>query len=956
MTKSSSKIASELTGLISGDVYGDILHRVAFSTDASIYRIVPVCVVAPRNIADIAAVVKYAGENKIPLAPRGAGTGLAGESLCHGILLNMMQYLNKPPATQDQGMTVVCEPGVALDDLNNYLARFGRKIGPDPSSSNRATAGACLANNATGAHSLQYGHFGDYVEKIETVLADGSIVEFTNDFDPLASSDAKNAEIARQCLKLLGDKQQLIKNAQPKAVRNRCGYSIAGICHQGKIDMAKLLSGSEGTLAVFNTLKLRTVPAPKEKALLQIEFDSIEKMAQSLTSVIESGVSCCELMDNILMDVVRRDLPQYRDVLPIDAAAVLLVEQTGYTIEQVKEKIDITRKAVGKLSIGYNTFLDSNKQARAWQMRKDAAPLLSRRRGKKIPTEFIEDICIDYHTFIPYVAGLQKIGKRYDITMSLFGHAGDGEMHIRPFLDLTDPEERKKMQAIAEDAFTLAWSMGGSISGEHAIGLSKAAYVRRQYGDDYYELLCGVKKILDPESLLNPGKILNSDPDIMIKNLRREFRVSTKSIKGDLLFDEEKFKEDLDLCNGCGQCIVKQTDLRMCPVYKALGEELASPRAKANLLNFLATGQLNVEDFESPDFRKLLDLCINCKACYLQCPSGVDISTLMMAARAMYVSRKSLRRTEKLLSNNRYLSIMGSSFSPISNYVTTLSPFGTVLEKTTGLDKRRTLPEFARGSFLRKAKKYLAGLPAITRPIDKVAYFTDTFVQYNDHELGRAVIDILRANNIEVIVPEQRPAPLPAIVYGDVKRARKDLSYSIRYLAQAVRDGYKIICSEPSAAMTLKEQLGQFVSGDDAKLVSENTYELMNYLLGLLKQGKLKRTAESPINKTRYVYHLPCHLSTVGNPQATITIMKELCGIEVTDLSAGCCGLAGTFGMQKKNYELSVNISAGLKNALEKNPIKNVLTECSACKMQIEQISGSTVLHPARILAEYYRH
>ena len=956
MSKSSTKIAEDLAGIVSGDVFGDILHRAAFSTDASIYRIVPACLVAPADATNIAAVIKYAGENKIPLSARGAGTGLAGESLCNGIILDMTRYFNKLPVTEDEGMTVTCEPGVVLDDLNKYLAKFSRKIGPDPSSSNRATVGACLANNATGAHSLQYGHFGDYVENIEAVFADGSITEFKNDFDPSASPGGKAAEIASRCLTLLGDSRQLINSALPKTARNRCGYTIAGICHEGKINSARLLAGSEGTLAVFTGLKLRTVHAPAAKALLQLEFDSLKKMAQSLPAIVESGASACELMDKILMDIVRQSLPQYRDVLPTNAAVVLLVEQSGNTIEQVREKINITRKAVGQLAAGHITFFDSNTQALAWKLRKDAAPLLYRKKNKKHPAEFMEDTCVDYRQLGQYIEGLLKIGKRYDLTMSFYGHAGDGELHIRPFLDLSDPAERKKMQAIAEDVFTLAWSLGGSISGEHAIGLSRAAYVRRQYGDDYYQLLCGVKKIFDPESLLNPGKILNSDPDVMIKNLRREYNVSAKPLKGDLLFDEEQLERELELCNGCGQCLNRQTDLRMCPVFKALGEELASPRAKANLLNFLATGQLNEEDFESPEFRKFLDLCINCKACQQQCPSGVDVSTLMIAARAMYVRRKSLRRTEKLLSNNRYLSILGSLFSPVSNYVTRSPLFCALLEKTTGIDKRRALPKFARGSFLPVAKKYLAGCPAIKEPIDKVAYFVDTFVQYNDHELGLAVIDILRANDIEVIVPRQKPAPLPAIVYGDVKRARRDLEYSVKYMAQAVRAGYKIICSEPSAAMTLKEQLNHFIAGDDVKLVGENTYELMNYLLELLKQGRLKRPAGNRPNKTRYVYHLPCHLSSAGNQRATITVMKELCGIEVEDLSAGCCGLAGTFGMQKKNYELSSAISAGLKDALEKTPIKNVLTECSACKMQIEQISGCTVLHPARVIAEYYRH
>jgi Fe-S oxidoreductase len=276
--------------------------------------------------------------------------------------------------------------------------------------------------------------------------------------------------------------------------------------------------------------------------------------------------------------------------------------------------------------------------------------------------------------------------------------------------------------------------------------------------------------------------------------------------------------------------------------------------------------------------------------------------------------------------------------------------FSWLMEKSVGIDKRRSMPKFLRSSFIKKGRKYLSLLQPIENPVDKVAYFVDTYANYNDHELGFAVLKVLRANNIEVILPNQLPAPLPAIVYGNIKRARKDLSYSVKYLAEAIRDGNKIVCSEPSAALCLQQELRHFVAGDDAKLVSENTFELMDYLLGLHKEGNLKSPKKSVPEE--YVYHLPCHLCAVGEKEATIKLLKELCGIKISDLAAGCCGIAGTFGMQKKNYELSSQIASGLKEALEKSSVKNVLTECSTCKMQIEHISDCSVNHPIKILAK----
>jgi anaerobic glycerol-3-phosphate dehydrogenase C subunit len=933
------EIAADLAKVVRGDVFADILHRVAYSTDASIYRIVPECVVAPRDSGDIAAVVKYAAATGMPVVARGAGSGVAGESLCSGIVFDMTRYMNKIISVEDNGATVVCEPGVVLDDLNKRLAEHGRKIGPDPSSSNRATVGGCVANNATGAHSLQYGYIGDYVEKVEAVLADGSVVEFENDMEPDDVRDEKVASIARECILALSGNEAIIAEALPRSKRNRSGYNIARICHNGRIDLARLLAGSEGTLAILTKIKLRSVALPTAKGLLQLEFESLAKMAQAVPIIVGRGASACELMDKTLIDMAFKALPKYRDILPAGSAAVLLVEHSGDTQEQVREEIESTDSAVGGLASRRSIVLDPEQQARLWKSRKDAGPLLYRRRSKKHPAEFMEDTSVDHNRLGQYIAGLQEIGKKYDIAMSFFGHAGDGELHLRPFLDLSEPADVEKMRAIANEVFELVWSLGGSISGEHADGLVRASFVRRQYGDKYYELLC-------------KGKIINDDPDVMVKNLRRKHKIEPARIKTDLLFEKDELELELEQCYGCGLCLSREADLRMCPVFRALGEEMGSSRAKANILHFWATGQLSDEDFESPEFRKFLDLCINCKACQQQCPSGVDISKLVATARAEYVKRRGLRRAEFMLSHNRYLSAVGSLFAPLSNILTRVGAVRRLLERTIGLDKRRQMPRFARGSFLRVGRKYLAACEPIRKPIDKVAYFVDTYANYNDHELGFAVLDVLRHNDIEVILPKQRPAPFPAIVYGDLRQARKDLEYSVKHLADAVQRGYKIVCSEPSAAVCLRDELWHFVAGEDARLVSENTYELMNYLYSLLAHGKLKGPTKSI--EREFVYHLPCHLCAVGDETASIKLLRGLCGLHIVDLRAGCCGLAGTFGMQKKNYELSSHIAASLKDALDKTPAQHVLTECAACKMQIEHISDKVVRHPIKILRDVY--
>jgi len=331
-----------LAKIVRGDVFADIIHRAAYSTDASIYRIVPICVVAPRDAADVVAAVKYARGEGLPVVARGGGSGLAGEALCSGIVFDMTRYMNRVVDIDEAGETVVCEPGLVLSDLNDRLAPYGRKIGPDPSSANRAAIGGCVANNSTGAHWLEYGYIGDYVDAVEAVLSDGTLVTFTNGVDPAKADDKKVGSLAAQCAGLIAENEIAIKKALPKTKRNRCGYNIAGVYHDGKIDMAKLMAGSEGTLAVFTKIALRTVAVPAAKGLLQLEFDSLSEMAKAVPIVVESGVSACEMVDKNLIDMVIESLPEYRDILPVGAAAVLLAECTGDSLEEIRAKLEKT--------------------------------------------------------------------------------------------------------------------------------------------------------------------------------------------------------------------------------------------------------------------------------------------------------------------------------------------------------------------------------------------------------------------------------------------------------------------------------------------------------------------------------------------------------------------------------------------------------------------------------------
>jgi anaerobic glycerol-3-phosphate dehydrogenase C subunit len=967
--KQPQEIADEISSLIAGDCFADIFTRAAFSTDASIYQIIPLCVVAPKKADDVAAVVRYACQNNIPVVARGAGSGLAGESLCSGIVLDMTRYMNKIIGTEKNASIVTCQGGVVLDELNNYLAKFGKKIGPDPSSGNRAVIGGVVANNATGSHSLRYGYIAEYVEKVKAVLSDGTIVEFANNFDPAPSdnsilnirrcgvepakqSDNILSKIAQQCLTLLKSNASVIEKSQPRTRRNHSGYNIANVVHNSKIDMAKLLAGSEGTLAVFTEITLRTVDVPDVSAVVQLEFDSLEKMATAVPLIVDCGADACELMGKELIKIAREAFGQYRDILNPVSAASLLVEHTGRTAQEVKEKIEKTVSAVGVLAFDRVTVFDPVLQKRLWKCRKDAVPLLSRAKGLKQPIPFIEDVSVDNAKLAEYIRGLEAISRKYEVDMTYYGHAGDGELHIRPYLDLFSSEDVKKMTDIANEVFSLVWSLGGSISGEHADGLVRAAFIKKQFGSEYYEVLRHIKKIFDEENILNPGKIINDNPDVMTQNLRAGNKIIDQRAKTELNFAPDEFKFELLLCGGCGVCRSTESALRMCPVFRATGDEMFSSRARVNLIAAWAKGILTERDFESERFRELLSTCLNCKACVVDCPSGVDVSKMIMEVRARLAQRHGLDRTAGVLAANRYMSMLASVFAPVSNIFMNIAPVRWIMQKLTGIDSRRAMPKFGFSTFLRKAGKYLAQQPKLENPVERIAYFTDTFVNYNDHELGFAVIRFLRHNSIDVIVPKQRPAPLPAVGYGDIKTSKKDFQYNVKYLSEAVRQGYRIICSEPSAALCLKEDLRFFVDSAEAKAVSENTFELFDYLKNLAQQNKLKKTSANV--KENFAHHTPCHLLAMGAKPASIEVLKQLAGIDIKELEGGCCGIAGTFGMQRKNYDLSMQIGKKLAEKIEKSGADIILTECSTCKMQIEQLTGKKVEHPIKVLADAF--
>ncbi|MBN1846322.1 MAG: anaerobic glycerol-3-phosphate dehydrogenase subunit C [Sedimentisphaerales bacterium] len=961
--KQRDDLQRDLAPLLAGAVRTDRLTRVLYSTDASIYQIEPLAVVLPAEPADVRLTVCYAGEHQIPVICRGGGSGLAGESLGRGIILDFSRYLNRVLSMDPSDDRVTVQAGVVLEQLNRQLAPYGRQIGPDPASGNRATLGGMIANNSTGAHSIRYGYIDRHLADLQMVSAQGRELTLSV-HDPAGSDHDPAAHWAGQIDGLLAENQGHLERARPRTDRNRSGYNVFSLREANGINLCRLLAGSEGTLGIVTAATIKLVDLPKVKVLLQVNFDSLGKMARAVPELLKAGPSACELMDGTLLGMARDAYPEYKDVLPGGVAASLLVEFYAETTGQAERKLDEAQRLAELLPpaarcIGTRQITDPGTQALIWKARKAGVPLLFRNKTATQPIPVVEDVGVNPDQLAEYLDGLQDISHRLGVPMAYYAHAGHGALHPRPYLDLHQQEDRQKMRRLADEVFRLAWRLGGTISSEHGEGLVRVSFIEKQYGPQVYRLFRRIKDLFDPEGLLNPGKIINGDPDVMTKDLRFSHASRRPDRPTNLVFRADELVREIEQCNGNGLCRTSDPTLSMCPIFRATGEEEASPRAKGNLMRHWLCGLLDDRIMQSPEFKRIADLCVNCKMCAMECPSLVNVPKLMIEARAEYVRHHGLTRAQYVLTRSEFLSKMGSVFGPAANLFLRMGWFRRLLEWTGRLDHRRGLPAFAWGSNLKKLRRYLGERPPLADAAGKVAYFVDLYANYNDHALGRAVVDVLRHNNIEVIVPPQKGMAMPAISYGDLDYARKYIEYNVKHLAEAARAGYTIVTAEPTAALCLKEEYLDVIDSEDARLVAENTVELTDYLARLHRQGKLRDDFRPPEglaknSPRKLAYHQPCHYQYMQIKDGTRYLMGLIDGIELTELPGGCCGIAGTFGFQKGKFDLSMRAGEPLLGPLRDSDCDFGLTECSTCKMQMELGAGKPTLHPIKVLAKAY--
>jgi FAD/FMN-containing dehydrogenase/Fe-S oxidoreductase len=993
-------ITDDLRGVFRGTLHFDALTRGLYSTDAGPFQVVPLAVAVPQDAADVAALVAYCTEHNIPVIPRGAGTGVAGESLGPAVILDLSVKLRRIRAISADTVTV--EPGITCSALNAELAKHGRRFAPDPAAAATCTVGGMIATNASGGNAFRHGYTRDYVAELEVIWDTGELA--TVGAETGSDTSERTATIRTATAALLEAHADIIARHRPRTRFNRCGYLLHDIATPTGPDLARLLVGSEGTLAVVTSATLRTVPLAGGTCLTLLGFPTLDAAVRAGLDLRRLGPVGCDLLDRRLLSITRRaNLTDAIGPIPPSVGAALVA-----TFEEATER-EALERAWGAVETLRSSHLlrvlaeptcTPEGTARIRGLRESVVGGLYSLGGGARPLAFVEDVGIPAEGLPEYLTGVQEVLKRHELTSSFLIHVLTGQVHTRPLIDLEDPTDRSKLWPAAEEIHTLALSLGGTVSTQHGTGIARTPWVERQYGP-VYPVFRELKRIFDPRNLLNPGKIVGPDPSREAWPLRTEIGARpTESGPNDvgtrlsesgngamsrepdspsvppasrlplLIWSESSPAGEAAKCSGCGDCRTANRG-RMCPVFRVTGAETASPRAKANMLRVLTDPTAATPE----EVQSVAELCVNCKMCRDECDARVNIPKLMLETRAALQAEHGLDRVDWILARIEGLAAFGSNFAPVVNALLRNHPARWFLEKLFGVSRRRRLPMFAQRNFFRQARGMgltrkpdsrrsergndpsTGHMPGRHAPPpsrnDRVAYFVDVFAAYNDPTIAQAAVAVLRHQGITVYVPpRQVGCGAAALSVGDLETAREAALRNVRTLADLAREGYRIVCSEPTAALMLSQDYPDLLDDPDTQTVAVNTVELTAFLGELHAAGRL-RTDFRPLNLT-LGHHVPCHMKALHRLPIGPRLLSLIPGVRVRTIDVGCSGMAGTWGLKAQNRRLSLAAGTPVFAELNRPGLLFGSTECSACRLQLQEGTGKRTLHPVQYLAYAY--
>ena len=956
-----SEITDKLSRQVSGEVRMDRYSRALYSTDASMYQMEPVGVVVPRNADDVEATIRTAREHGVPVLPRGGGTGLAGQTTNHAIVMDFSKYMRNVVEVQAEERWARVQPGIVNNHLSAAMRPQGLMYGPDPVTSARATVGGGIGNNSCGAHSVIYGKTLDHILEIDVVLSDGSRAHFDaaggQELERRMSMDTLEGSLYREVRRIAYEHRDEVARRFPKILRRVSGYNLDDFVNDAPMNLTRMVGASEGTLVVVTEAKVNLVPVPKMRGTAAIHFKGLVESMEATVAILDHGPSAVEMIGELILRNCKVN-PGYRHLLDWvegDPEAMIFVEFYGESVAELESKLDALEADLNRRGLGYATVTSSDaaQQRRMWELREAGLGLAMAIKGDAKPVAYVEDTAVSPELLPEYVARFEEIVKAHDTEAAYYGHASTGCLHIRPIVNVKTVDGLDKMESIANQVADLVLEFGGSLSGEHGDGIVRGAFTEKMFGSEVYEAFKEVKQAFDPEGIMNPGKIIET-PGIK-EVLRLGPQTANLDIATFMDFSVDGgFAEHVELCNGQGAC--RRTDGGMCPSYMVTQEEEHSTRGRANLLRMILSGKLPHEELRSDRLQAALDLCIECKACKAECPSNVDMAKLKAEVQAKYWEGRRVPLRVRAFANIARLSGFAQRAAPIVNALSGLPMAGWMAERFLGIARQRPLPRFAPQSFSSWFKAHRA---PVESPRGEVVYFNDTFTEFMHPEVGQAAVRVLEALGYRVSLVEQKQCcGRPAISKGQLSTAKGWAAENVAALLPYARQGVRIVGTEPSCLLTLRDEYPDLLQSDDARAVASQALMLDELLAELANGGEEVAALFRDDVEARVQVHGHCHQKAIVGTVPTLTALRLVPGYTAELIDSGCCGMAGTFGFEAEHYDTSRAMGAfKLFPAIEAEDKQgwDVAVSGISCRQQIDHFTTKRTRHVAEYLADALR-
>ncbi len=962
----------ELRNIIKGEVFTDSLHKNMYATDASAYREIPQAVVFPKDFEDIKSCIEFANQYKTTIIPRAAGTSLAGQVVGKGIVIDITRNFNKILEINPEEKWVRVQPGVILDELNMELAKYGLFFGPETSTSSRCMIAGMVGNNSCGAHSLIYGSTRDHTLELKCILSDGSNASFKalrkNEFEEKLKLQNLEGDIYRFLFAKLSD--PILQNEidkqypDPRVKRRNTGYALDLLLNtklfdksSEKFNICKLLAGSEGTLAFTTEIKLNLVNLPpKNKALVCVHTRTLTEVFKANLIALKHKPTAVELMDKTVMDLTKENITQQRNRFFVegDPEAILIVEFANNNIEALNHGIEAMIAEMRSLSYGYSYPVVTGPDiSKVWALRKAGLGVLSNMVGDYKPVPVTEDTAVAPEVLPEYMDDFANLMKKLSLECVYYAHIGTGELHLRPIMNLKDPKHVELFRTVALETAKLVKKHRGSLSGEHGDGRLRGEFIPLMLGDTIYNLFKELKNTWDPNSVFNANKIVDTPP--MNSNLRYVPGKDTREIN--TIFDFSKtggFLRTAEKCNGSADCrkshVIGGT---LCPSFQVTRDEKNLTRARANMLREIITNNEKQNPFDSKELYEILDLCLVCKACKSECPSGVDVAKMKMEFLQHYYDAHGIPLRSRAIAYLPRVHKIGSAFSGIMNFFMKNKMSSGIVKKLIRFAPQRNFPLMQKIS-LNKWIKRNSEILNPEKPIKTIYLFNDEFSNFLDSNVGIAAILFFNKLGYKVIVPHTKESARTWLSKGLIRTAQKIINRNIDTLKDKVSENSPLIGLEPSAILGFRDEYPDLAYPENkeaALKLSKNAYMFEEFVEKEFKSGNIKSEMFTD-KECKLLFHGHCQQKAIATTECTKTVLSIPKNYNAEEIPSGCCGMAGSFGYEKEHYKISMDIGEMvLFPAIRKADKKTIIVAGgTSCRCQIKDGTGVDALHPAEVL------